>query len=265
MWEGTKSSRDFLDGRPFFFLKSSSVLCSPLKRNALYDLLVTLHLIIHSRIDRVDFNFPYVAAIFQSDPSILCIPSGPARTLFDSLWHLLSVVAGFPREMAAVIRVNVDSNNLGARCTYKMDSIPVSRWYIEKCIYKMDSIQVRNPSSSAPSNRFPSGCFLKSKEFIRQKRKRILRNKTSDPFLAWERRRCIPREIPSVASAFFVYAYASRDGVNGLTSEGSFPPLLWNRWYSQCGVHFILDKRKSPLYLQKHPKGKYYKSLPLIL
>jgi len=46
-----------------------------------------------------------------------------ARILFDSLWHLLSLVAGFPREMAAVIRVNVDSNNLGARLTYKIDSM----------------------------------------------------------------------------------------------------------------------------------------------
>lgn len=33
--------------------------------------------ILNSIIDRVDFNFPYVAAFFQSSPSILCIPSGP--------------------------------------------------------------------------------------------------------------------------------------------------------------------------------------------
>ncbi|KAK7394662.1 hypothetical protein VNO78_15197 [Psophocarpus tetragonolobus] len=37
--------------------------------------------------------------------------------------------------------------------------------------------------------------------------------------LQTELRRCIPRSIPSYASAFFVYAYASRDGGNGLLKE----------------------------------------------
>ncbi|KAK7390814.1 hypothetical protein VNO78_18904 [Psophocarpus tetragonolobus] len=37
--------------------------------------------------------------------------------------------------------------------------------------------------------------------------------------LQTELRRCIPRSIPSYASAFFVYAYASKDGGNGLLKE----------------------------------------------
>ena len=144
--------------------------------------------ILNSIIDRVDFNFPYVAAFFQSSPSILCIPSGP-------YFLLLLMASGF-----SVSWIPTKKGSGNNRITGRMVTPRTWAWWNLE----------RSPSSSAPSNRFPSAWFLQR---VNSKTGFFA---TSYPFLAWELRRCIPRSIPSYASAFFVYAYASRDGGNGL-------------------------------------------------